>query len=75
MPPHHPALFTTLPPSLLSPAGIGDAFRKIYAEEGAKAFSKGLIPRMLVQAPLFGITLLSYEVLKAIYRRKQGAAQ
>jgi solute carrier family 25 (mitochondrial aspartate/glutamate transporter), member 12/13 len=52
--------------------GIADAFTKIYREEGPGAFAKGLVPRMLVQAPLFGITLLSYEVLKAVYRRKQG---
>lgn len=47
--------------------GIADCIRKIAAEEGAVAFSKGLVPRMLVQAPLFGCTLLSYEILKAIY--------
>ena len=59
-------------PARFSAAGILDAFSKIYREEGVGAFAKGLGPRMLVQAPLFGITLLSYEVLKEIYRRKQG---
>ena len=29
--------------------GIGDAMTKIYAEEGAGAFAKGLVPRMMVQ--------------------------
>ncbi len=41
-------------------AGIVDCVSKIYKEEGPAAFSKGLFPRMLVQAPLFGLTLLSY---------------
>ena len=53
------------------PGGIRDAVATIYREEGAAAFSKGLLPRMMVQAPLFGITLLSYEVLKAFYRSRQ----
>jgi solute carrier family 25 (mitochondrial aspartate/glutamate transporter), member 12/13 len=48
--------------------GIADCAVKIMREEGPMAFSKGLIPRMLVQAPLFGCTLLSYEILKALYR-------
>lgn len=48
--------------------GVLHAFRSIAVEEGLRAFSKGLIPRMIVQAPLFGCTLLSYEILKAMYR-------
>lgn len=44
--------------------GIGDAFRRIVAEEGASALFKGVAPRMTVQAPLFGITLLSFDLLK-----------
>lgn len=40
--------------------GIADCARKLLKEEGIAAFSKGLVPRMIVQAPLFGCTLLSY---------------
>lgn len=50
--------------------GILDCMGKIYREEGAAAFSKGLLPRMVVQAPLFGITLMSYEFLKYLYSKK-----
>lgn len=52
-------------------SGILDCARKIAREEGLPAFGKGLVPRMLVQAPLFGCTLPSYEVLKAFYRQRQ----
>jgi hypothetical protein len=48
--------------------GIADCARTILREEGAAAFAKGLVPRMLVQAPLFGCTLLSYEILKGFSR-------
>jgi len=41
------------------------AAAQILREEGAGAFAKGLLPRMLVQAPLFGLTLLSYEVRRS----------
>ena len=53
-------------------SGIADCARKLLREEGAGAFAKGLVPRMCVQAPLFGLTLLSYEVLKGFYGRQQG---
>lgn len=54
-------------------SGIADCARKIARDEGAAAFAKGLVPRMLVQAPLFGCTLLSYEILKAVYRGQTAA--
>lgn len=44
--------------------GIGHAYATILKEEGAGAFAKGLAPRMTVQAPLFGITLLAFDLLK-----------
>lgn len=50
-------------------SGIMDCITKTYRDEGAVAFAKGIQPRMLVQAPLFGITLLSYEFLKDLYRK------
>lgn len=44
--------------------GIGDALRRILAEEGAGALWKGVAPRMAVQAPLFGITLFAFDLQK-----------
>ncbi|KAJ3145831.1 mitochondrial aspartate-glutamate transporter agc1 [Geranomyces variabilis] len=43
--------------------GIRDAFSKIYAEEGARAFFKGGVARVLRSSPQFGVTLASYEFL------------
>ena len=51
---------------------IGHAARTILKEEGWQAFFKGLAPRMTVQAPLFGITMLCFDVLK---RRVQASQQ
>jgi solute carrier family 25 (mitochondrial aspartate/glutamate transporter), member 12/13 len=50
--------------------GIVDCMKKTAANDGMIAFAKGWLPRMLVQAPLFGCTLLSYEILKEFYRRQ-----
>jgi len=41
-------------------SGIVDAFRKIYRNEGPKAFLKGALCRMIVIAPLFGIAQMVY---------------
>lgn len=38
--------------------------RHILQKEGYGAFIKGMGPRMMVQAPLFGITLLAFELQK-----------
>ena len=46
---------------------IGHAATTILREEGPQAFFKGLAPRMVVQAPLFGITLFAFDVLKRWY--------
>ncbi|CAE6448945.1 unnamed protein product [Rhizoctonia solani] len=43
--------------------GIGDAFRKILREEGASAFFKGGIARVVRSSPQFGFTLVAYEYL------------
>ncbi|KAI9022157.1 mitochondrial carrier domain-containing protein [Phycomyces nitens] len=43
--------------------GITDAARKIYAEEGFKAFFKGGPARILRSSPQFGVTLTVYELL------------
>lgn len=43
--------------------GIADAAKKIYAEEGFKAFFKGGPARILRSSPQFGVTLTVYELL------------
>ncbi|ETW08617.1 hypothetical protein H310_01158 [Aphanomyces invadans] len=45
--------------------GTIDCFQQVFAEGGVAALFKGAGPRMMVQAPLFGITLLAFEVQKA----------
>ena len=44
--------------------GIVDAARKIYREEGIRAFFKGGLPRIFRSSPQFGATLMCYEVLQ-----------
>lgn len=44
--------------------GISDAFVKILREEGAAAFFKGGIARVLRSSPQFGFTLLAYELIQ-----------
>ncbi|CAO3656129.1 unnamed protein product [Mucor hiemalis] len=43
--------------------GIADAARKIFAEEGFKAFFKGGPARIFRSSPQFGVTLTVYELL------------
>jgi hypothetical protein len=45
--------------------GTIDCFRQVYGSGGISALFKGAGPRMMVQAPLFGITLLAFELQKA----------
>lgn len=40
--------------------GLWDCARKTYANEGISAFYKGVVPRMIVIAPLFGIAQMVY---------------
>lgn len=47
-------------------SGVLDATRKIYAEEGFRAFWKGSIARVFRSSPQFGVTLLTYEVLQRV---------
>lgn len=44
--------------------GIMDASRKIYAEEGFRAFFKGGPARIFRSSPQFGVTLMTYEILQ-----------
>ncbi|KAF9919566.1 mitochondrial aspartate-glutamate transporter agc1 [Linnemannia zychae] len=47
--------------------GIMDAARKIYAEEGFRAFFKGGPARIFRSSPQFGTTLMVYEVLQRAF--------
>ncbi|XP_066999224.1 calcium-binding mitochondrial carrier protein Aralar1 isoform X3 [Anabrus simplex] len=47
--------------------GVIDAARKIYAEEGFRAFWKGAAARVFRSSPQFGVTLLTYEVLQRLF--------
>ena len=47
--------------------GVIDATRKIYAEEGFRAFWKGAIARMCRSSPQFGVTLVTYELLQRMF--------
>jgi len=47
--------------------GILDCINKIIKNEGPKAFFKGLGPRIMIISPLFGITLVVYEIQKNIF--------
>merc|ERR1719369_185055 len=48
-------------------SGTLDAARKIYAEEGFRAFWKGAIARMCRSSPQFGVTLVTYELLQRFF--------
>jgi hypothetical protein len=48
--------------------GIKDAFVKIYREEGLKAFTNGLGPRLAYIMPASGLTFTLYEILKGILK-------
>jgi solute carrier family 25 aspartate/glutamate transporter 12/13 len=47
--------------------GIIDCFLRILHEEGPTAFFKGTVPRIMIISPLFGITLMTYEVLQGYF--------
>ncbi|XP_053603299.1 calcium-binding mitochondrial carrier protein Aralar1 isoform X1 [Plodia interpunctella] len=47
--------------------GVIDATKKIYAEEGARAFWKGALARVFRSSPQFGVTLVTYEILQRLF--------
>ncbi|TCD64075.1 mitochondrial aspartate-glutamate transporter agc1 [Steccherinum ochraceum] len=53
--------------------GMGDAFVKIYREEGFKAFFKGGPARIIRSSPQFGFTLVAYEYLHKTAPRPSSA--
>lgn len=48
-------------------SGVMDATRKIWAEEGAKAFWKGAGARVCRSSPQFGVTLVTYEIMQRLF--------
>ena len=54
--------------------GIVGCYRTIVQQEGYAALYKGVGPRMAVVAPLFGISLLAFEVQKS-YMMKRAKAR
>ncbi|OON14617.1 hypothetical protein X801_09590 [Opisthorchis viverrini] len=44
-----------------------DAAKKIWREEGGRAFWKGAGARVFRSSPQFGITLLTYEMLQRVF--------
>nr|XP_045619991.1 calcium-binding mitochondrial carrier protein Aralar1-like [Procambarus clarkii] len=47
--------------------GVLDAARKIWKEEGSKAFWKGAPVRVFRSSPQFGVTLVTYEILQRLF--------
>ncbi|XP_043483185.1 calcium-binding mitochondrial carrier protein Aralar1 isoform X1 [Leptopilina heterotoma] len=47
--------------------GLMDCTRKIYREEGARAFWKGATARVFRSSPQFGVTLFTYELLQRLF--------
>eukprot|EP01112_Ceratiomyxa_fruticulosa_P020504 TRINITY_DN6998_c0_g2_i1.p1 TRINITY_DN6998_c0_g2~~TRINITY_DN6998_c0_g2_i1.p1 ORF type:complete len:304 (+),score=34.64 TRINITY_DN6998_c0_g2_i1:273-1184(+) len=47
--------------------GIADCFQKTVSKEGFSALFKGVVPRVLIITPLFGIALVCYELEKKLY--------
>jgi solute carrier family 25 aspartate/glutamate transporter 12/13 len=44
--------------------GVIDCAKKIYVEEGFRAFWKGSVARMCRSSPQFAVTLVAYETLQ-----------
>ncbi|XP_036140109.1 calcium-binding mitochondrial carrier protein Aralar1 isoform X4 [Monomorium pharaonis] len=47
--------------------GLLDCAKKIYKEEGARAFWKGATARVFRSSPQFGVTLFTYELLQRLF--------
>jgi len=48
--------------------GVIDCTRKIWKEEGGRAFWKGAGARVFRSSPQFGVTLLTYELLQRVFK-------
>lgn len=47
-------------------SGLWQVYKGIYEKEGLRAFFRGALPRCFIVSPLFGITLLVYELQKSL---------
>ncbi|XP_043517073.1 calcium-binding mitochondrial carrier protein Aralar1 isoform X2 [Frieseomelitta varia] len=48
-------------------SGLLDCAKKIYKEEGVRAFWKGATARVFRSSPQFGVTLFTYELLQRLF--------
>lgn len=48
--------------------GVIDCVRKVWKEEGGRAFWKGAGARVFRSSPQFGVTLLTYELLQRLFK-------
>ncbi|XP_043259319.1 calcium-binding mitochondrial carrier protein Aralar1 isoform X2 [Colletes gigas] len=48
-------------------SGLMDCAKKVYKEEGARAFWKGATARVFRSSPQFGVTLFTYELLQRLF--------
>jgi len=48
--------------------GVFDCIRKVWKEEGGRAFWKGAGARVFRSSPQFGVTLLTYELLQRVFK-------
>lgn len=55
--------------------GVIDAARKIWAEEGGRAFWKGAGARVFRSSPQFGVTLVTYELLQRFFDADFGGSR
>jgi len=49
--------------------GVIDCYKRTVSVEGHKALFKGVIPRVLVISPLFGIALAVFEIQKKLFAK------
>jgi solute carrier family 25 iron transporter 28/37 len=49
--------------------GVRMIIRRIVAEEGYRAFTRGIVPRVLTQSPAVAISWTTYETLKSMLER------
>lgn len=62
-------LQVTPPPGVEPYKGIADCFMRTVKNEGFSSLFKGVVPRVLVVSPLFGIALAVYEIQKTIIKK------
>lgn len=53
--------------------GIGDCMRTVYRTEGFRAFFKGSVNRMAMQAPMYAIVMAAFDLQKRFLAKNQDA--